>query len=149
MDLLTWRSKGLLTDSWIEYSMGTVTRSSFKSLFCEEFKCSPEDYEERAFWKFLYGHARFLAPVIRLVYPGFFLEDFKFIRYLGDSVDTRQVRADVLDFKDINLKRWRMLHGSLRIRVSGRKASRLALQLFGTVDQIDAPDSAQGGSSVQ
>ena len=47
--------------------------------------------------------------------PGFFLEDFKFIRYLGNVVDTRQARADVLDFKDINRKRWRILHGSLRI----------------------------------
>jgi hypothetical protein len=118
-------------------------------LFCEKFECSPENYEERAFRKFLYWHARFLAPVIRIVYPGFFLEDFKFIRYLGDSVDTRQARVDVLDFKDINRKRWRMLHGSLRIRVSGRKASRLALQLFGTVDQVDATASAQGGSNVQ
>ncbi|MGO8698656.1 MAG: hypothetical protein ACLQVY_13165 [Limisphaerales bacterium] len=129
--------------------MATVTRSSFKSLFCEEFKCPPEDYEAQAFRKFLYGHARFLAPVIRTVYPGFFQEDLKFIRYLGDSVDTRQARVDVLDFKDINRKRWRMLHGSLRIRVSGRKASRLALQLFGTVDQADAPASAQHGSVVQ
>jgi hypothetical protein len=86
--------------------------------------------------------------LIRIINPGFFLEDFQFIRYLGNAVDTRQARVDVLDFKDVNRKRWRILHGSLRIRVSGRKASRLALQLFGAIHQADPAAGPQRSRSA-
>jgi hypothetical protein len=109
-----------------------------KSLFCERFKCSPEDYEERAFRMFLYWHARFLVPVIRIINPDYFLEDFNFIRYLGDAMDVRQAKVDVLDFKDLDRKHWRFLHTSLRIRVSHRKARRFAFQLLGESGHADA-----------
>ncbi len=107
----------------------------FKSLFCEKYKCSPEDYEERAFRMTLYWHARLLAPVIRLVWPAFFEEDLKFIRYLAEAIDARQAKVDVLDFKDSDRKNWRLLHSGLRIRVSHRKARRIAFQIFGELRQ--------------
>ena len=108
-----------------------MAHATFKSLFCEQFGCSPAEYEERAFRKILYGHARLLAPVLRTLKPAFFVEDFNFIRYLGDAADFRQAKVDVLDFNDLQRKHWRLLHGSLRIRVSGRRARRLAFQLLG------------------
>jgi hypothetical protein len=114
-----------------------MARLPFKSLFCEKFKCSPEDYQERAFRMSLYWHARFLAPVLRAIKPAFFLDDFNFIRYLGDAMDARQAKVDVLDFKDMDRKHWRLLHSGLRIRVSHRKARRLAFQLFGEAAQPD------------
>jgi hypothetical protein len=114
-----------------------VARLPFKTLFCEKFKCPPEAFEERAFRTFLYWHARLLAPVIRIIKPDFFLEDFNFIRYLGDALDVRQAKVDVLDFKDTDRKNWRLLHTSFRIRVSHRKARRLAFQLFGVADQAE------------
>jgi len=109
----------------------------FKSLFCQKFECSPEHYEERAFGMFLYWHARFLAPVIRTIKPDFFVEDFKFIRYLGDALDVRQAKVDVLDFKDLDSKHWRLLHSGLRIRVSHRQARRIAFRLLGEAGQFD------------
>jgi hypothetical protein len=109
----------------------------FKSLFCERFGCSPEAYEERAFKTFLYWHARCLAPLVRAIDRDFFVEDFKFIRYLGDALDVRQAKVDVLDFKDLDRKHWRLLHSGLKIRVSHRKARRLAFRLFGEADQPD------------
>ena len=114
-----------------------MPRLPFKSLFCEKFKCPPEDYEERAFRLSLYPHARMLAPVIRAVYPGFFGEDIKFIRYLGEAMDARQAKVDVMDFKDTDRKNWRLLHSGLRIRVSHRKARRLAFRLFAEAGQMD------------
>jgi hypothetical protein len=115
-----------------------MARLPFKSLFCERFGCSPDDYEERAFRKFLYWHARFLVPVIRSFKPDYFLEDIKFIRYLGDALDVRQAKVDVLDFRDLNHKHWRFLHTGLRIRVSHRKARRIAFQLLGKPEWTDA-----------
>ena len=119
----------------------------FKSLFCERFRCSPEEYEERAFQKFLYSHARLLAPLVRAIHPDFFFRDFEFIRYLGDALDSRQAKADTLDFRDMDRKHWRMLHSGLMIRVSHRKARRLACQLLGKPEWTDAAFPAQQGGS--
>jgi len=114
-----------------------MSRLPFKTLFCERFKCPPEEFDERAFRMVLYWHARVLAPVLRIISPNFFLEDFNFIRYLGESLDVRQAKVDVLDFKDLDRKHWRLLHSGLRIRVSHRKARRLAFQLFGQAGQTE------------
>ena len=117
--------------------MSLIANMSFKSLFCEKYKCSPAEYEERAFRTVLYWHARLLAPLIRLVMPGHFQEDFKFIQYLGNAADARQAKVDVLDFKDVDRKHWRLLHSTFRLRVSHRKARRLAFQIFGEAGQFD------------
>ncbi len=109
----------------------------FKSLFCKKFGCSPEDYEGRAFRMSLYWHARLLAPALRAIYPAFFQEDLKFIRYLGEALDARQAKVDVLDFKDTDRKNWRLLHSGLRIRVSHRRARRIAFRLFAEAGQMD------------
>ena len=116
---------------------------SFKTLFCESFGCSPEDYPERAFREFLYWHARFLVPVVRAIKPDYFAEDFHFIRYLGEAVDVRQARVDAQDFKDYDRKYWRWLHSGLRIRVSHRKARRLAFQLLGKPEWTGAAAQSQ------
>jgi hypothetical protein len=117
-----------------------MARLTFKSLFCEKFGCSSEEYEERAFRMFLYRHARLLAPVIRTIRPDFFRDDFNFIRYLGEALDARQAKVDVLDFKDIDRKNWRLLRSGLRIRVSHRKARQIAFQVLGKLGQADAGD---------
>jgi hypothetical protein len=115
-----------------------MARLPVKSLFCERFGCSPEEYEERAFRKCLYWHAWFLAPLIRLVKPGFFVQDFKFIRYLGDSVGVREVGVDLAEFEDFNRGQPRFLRTGLRIRVSAQKAGRLAYRLIQAADKADA-----------
>jgi hypothetical protein len=119
----------------------------FKSLFCERFGCPPEEYEERAFRQFLYWHARILAPVVRLLKPDYFAEDFHFIRYLGEAADVRQARVDAQDFKDFERKNWRWLHSGLKIRVSHRKARRLAFQLLGKPAWINPANPAPQGRS--
>ena len=117
-----------------------MAKPPFKSLFCEQFGCPPADYEERAFQKFLYGHARWFAPVIRTINPDFFRKDFDFIRSLGEALDARQARADLLDFKDLDRKDWGWMHSGLKIRISGRKARRIAFRLLGKPDSVS--DSA-------
>ena len=102
----------------------------FQVLFCKRFNCPPSEYEERAFKKCLYWHAKLLAPVSRKLNPDFFAEDFKFIHYLGEASGSREVRASAADFHDTNLARRSLWRTSLRIRVSGRKAARLAQRLL-------------------
>ena len=83
-----------------------------------------------AFRKCLYWHARLLAPVVRRLAPDFFAEDFKFIHYLGAAAGVRDADVDVLNFRDVNLGKPSFWRTGWKIRVSGRKASRLVRELF-------------------
>ena len=105
-------------------------RQEFRLLVCQRFNCPTSEYEERVFRKCLYWHARWLAPVVRKLMPNFFAEDFKFIRYLGASTGLQEVSADLMNFRDANSGEPSSWRPTLKIRVSGRKARRMAKQLF-------------------
>jgi hypothetical protein len=107
-----------------------VATQQFQFLFCQRFRCPASAYELRAFRKCLYWHARLLAPVLRRLTPGFFAEDFKFIRNLGESTGVRDADVDVKNFHDVNSGKPSFWRTGWRVRVSGRKASRLARELF-------------------
>jgi hypothetical protein len=118
-----------------------VSRPQFSALFCQRFNCHASEYEERVFNHCLYWHAKLLAPVLRVVRPNFFAEDLKFIRYLGASTGVREAEIDLLNFRDANAGRGSFLRTNLKIRVSGRKAGRLAQRLFAEERRVDAkPD---------
>jgi hypothetical protein len=80
----------------------------------------------------------FLAPVIRKIRGDFFLEDFKFIHYLGASSGLREATTDVKNFNDVNRGSGNWLRSELKIRVSGRKANRITYELFQEARQADA-----------
>src|SRR5258708_33532548 len=107
-----------------------MATQEFRFLFCERFNCFPSEYAERAFRECSYWHARLLAPVLLQVKPKFFAEDFKFIRYLGEATDVREANANAADFQDANFARSWSWRRRLKLRVSGRKATRLAYGLF-------------------
>lgn len=62
--------------------------------------------------------------------PRLFADDLKFIRDLGDATDLTEAKASVEEFQDINFARRGFLRRRLKIRVSGRKAMRLARELL-------------------
>jgi hypothetical protein len=62
--------------------------------------------------------------------PDFFAEDLKFIRNLGAVTGLREAGAEAQDFHQVNRARPSFFRTGLRIRVSGRKATRLAQVLF-------------------
>ncbi len=114
-----------------------MATQQFQVLVCQRFNCPPSQYEERVFRKCLYWHARLLAPVVRRVKPDFFAKDLKFIRYLGASSSMREAGVDLLNFRDVNLGNPSFWRTGLKIRVSGRKASSLAHQLFAEERKTD------------
>jgi hypothetical protein len=128
-----------------------VAKQNFQLLVCQKFGCPPSEYEEKVFRKCLYWHARLLAPVVRRVTPDFFMEDFKFIRYLGDSTGLREINADLMNYRDANLGNPSFWRTGLKIRVSGRKASKLAQLLFVAEREakIQAIDDAPSPSGAQ
>ena|SRR5579872_3227279 len=103
---------------------------SFQELFCKRLSCSSKEYESRAFRVLLYSHAKCFAPTLRRLQPGFFAEDFRFIRDLGAATDLREVNASAADFQDRNGARRSFWRSRLKFRVSGLKAIHLAHELF-------------------
>ncbi len=102
----------------------------FQRLFCERFGCQLADYEEEMFRRCLYWHARLMAPLLRRFNSNFFTEDLRFIRYLGVSTAVREIYLDLMNFHDANMGRRNFWRTVFRLRVSGRKAARLAQSLF-------------------
>ena len=101
-----------------------------RSLFCERFACPPSEFEKRAFRKCLYPHARIIAPLLHWLKPGCFERDLLFAHYFGNAKDWQEATAEVvaLHYKDHIQPRF--ARKALRLRISGRKASKLAVKLF-------------------
>jgi len=87
------------------------------------------------FRRCLYWHAWLLAPLLRRLNPDFFTEDLRFIRYLGTSTGLREVSLDLMSFRDANLGRRNFWRTALKLRVSGRKAGKLAEKLFAEIPE--------------
>jgi hypothetical protein len=77
----------------------------------------------------LYPHARLLAPILRSFKPDFLSEDLKFIRFLGESEGFQEAQDCVADFRGTTRASRNILWRWCRIRVSGRKAGKLARRL--------------------
>ena len=107
-----------------------MPQTTFQSLCCEYFKCAPDQYEQRALRRFLYPHARLLAPLLHFLTPDLFSPDLKFIRRIGGASDLRDATNDVVDFNHVNTNGSGFLRTGLKLRVSGRNAGKLARQLF-------------------
>jgi hypothetical protein len=102
----------------------------FQSRFCKHFGCEPEGFEERAFRELLYRHLRVLSLILFKLKPSMFARDLKFIHRLGEADDLREALACAADFQDANLAKRNFFRNTLKIRVSGWKATRLAEKLF-------------------
>jgi len=103
-----------------------------KSLFCERFDCPPAAYEKRALRKCLYLHARIISPFLNLLNTDYFERDRVFIDYFGKAKDLTEVAAEVAALHYQDLTEPRFARKALRIRLSARKASKLARRLFPT-----------------
>jgi hypothetical protein len=114
------------------YLLLSVSAAQLQFLFCRRFHCDTSEFEERALRECLYWHARLLAPLLRKVQPHFFDKDLKFIRYLGATTDWDEAKTDINNFYLVNVGKPSFARTDLRLRVSGRKASRLARELFPT-----------------
>ena len=107
----------------------TSTRD-LRSLFCERFNCPPAEYEKRAVRKCLYLHARIIAPLLRWLSPGCFERDFVFVDYFGKAKNWQEVTAEVAALHYQDRSKPRFTRNALRLRISGRKANKLAAKLF-------------------
>jgi hypothetical protein len=117
-----------------------MSERRLQDLFCQRFRCSEQEYEEQAFRLCLYWHARLLEPALRVVNPSLFESDYKFIRYLGAATGWQEAKTDVNNFYVLNAGKPSFWREAFRLRVSGRKATKLARQLLaGVADAKNLP----------
>jgi hypothetical protein len=105
-------------------------KGDLRSVFCERFKCPPSEFEKRAFRKCLYFPAKLTAPLLRWLDPDWFERDLVLIRHLGDAKNWQQVMAELDAFHYREHLQPRYARNVLHLRVSARKANKLAFGLF-------------------
>jgi hypothetical protein len=110
--------------------MDAAPSQQIRLLFCQRYNCPAPKFEARALRKCLYWHARWLAPVVRLVKPRFFAEDLAFIHHLGEASSMEEIESALLHFRAVSLDHKSYLRIALKIRVSSRKAFQLVQELL-------------------
>ena len=108
----------------------TTAARDLKLLFCERFRCRPDEFEKRALGKCLYFPARMIAPLLRWFDPEWFERDLRFIRDLGKAENWQKVMAELDAFHYREHLQPSYVRTKLHLRVSARKANRLAFDLF-------------------
>jgi hypothetical protein len=101
-----------------------------RTLFCERFGCSPSNYEQRALRKCLYPHAKIIAPLLHWIKPGCLERDLDFINYLGSAKNWQEVKAGFAALQYQDSTEPSFARNALRLRISGRKAAKLAAKLL-------------------
>ena len=107
-----------------------MSSQQLRLIFCQRFNCAASEFEAKAFRKCLYWQARWLAPIVRMLKPNFFAEDFRFIRHLGEATNLEEAEVSLLSFRDVSLGRANFWRLGLKVRVSSRKAFQLVRELL-------------------
>jgi hypothetical protein len=111
-----------------------ATRSrTFKKMFCQRFKCSPEDYESRLFWGTLHRHAFPVAGLLSRMDPEFFREDEDLIRELAAAASHKEVIAELNRFFGRNVRDRNWLRKWFSLRISGKRVLKLSRKVFAPV----------------
>src|SRR5689334_6558837 len=108
------------------YSRSTLTTrvdKTFKSRFCNYYKCPEENFERVALLKVLHRRSLVIAWLILKFSPDFFATDFRILRQIGSVTsrnnlvaEARDIRNDYLRFNDYGLVR-----RFLTLRISGQR----------------------------
>lgn len=75
-----------------------MSDKTFQARFCQGHGISPEQYEAAILRRALYPHARWLAPLVRLVHPDHFAADLDLIRSVAKLTRLRDYNNEVQEF---------------------------------------------------
>lgn len=104
---------------------------NFKTAFCTRFEYPQENFEKRVFWNAMHPEARPMALLIRWLRPNFFASDLDCIRSIATAESRQEVRAIIASLQyDPTFNRG-FIRGFLRVRISGRRLSRIAARVLG------------------
>jgi hypothetical protein len=103
---------------------------NFKTAFCERFEHPHEHFENRVFWNAIHPEMKPVALLIRWLRPSFFASDMDCIRSIATAESKQEVRAIVASLQYDPAFNRGFIRGVLRIRISGRRLTRLAARVL-------------------
>lgn len=103
---------------------------TFQTVFCREFDCPPEAFEEQVFWKCLPSHAKIVARLLMGRRETFFREDFGLIREIASVACRDVVITELNRFHGRNLRDKNWARRLFKIRISGGKLRKLSVNLL-------------------
>lgn len=98
--------------------------ATLKEIYCQQHKCTVEQFQKRVFRQTLYPHARLVAPLILLFNYEFFSADRTLVSCVAEAENMKRVRNEVRDFFwDSENRGW--LRRAANIRISGQRLKNL------------------------
>ena len=105
-------------------------RITFRDACRSKLGISDEFFEERVLLKCLPRHYRLFGRIMWYLAPSYFEPDLIVIRDLANCTSEDEIRAEVNYYHDKKLSASGFGRKLLRFRMSGRRAIRLAIELF-------------------
>lgn len=106
-----------------------MNKASFGDLFCETYKCLPEEFREKVFWLCLYPQAILLARLIWHLNQAYFQPDVELVERVRTLTSSAAVRLELNGFR-YHHRSTGFFRGFLKVRISGQRLLNLADGLF-------------------
>lgn len=117
----------------------TALARDFREAFCRRYRCTPAEYERRAFWKTVQRHALVLIPAMGGFDRKLFAKDLEALRLLGRAVTTEDLEGVLAEFGGVNTVERSIRRRWLGMRISGARMARLFGELSTEIAQPAEP----------
>jgi hypothetical protein len=98
-----------------------VQAKTFKTLYCEVFRCRSEQFVQKLLWRSLHLRALPVALILKLIRPRFFRLDIQLIEEIGEAQGAMDVMAAINGFRQDCRSNNSFQHEDMRVRISGKR----------------------------
>ena len=102
---------------------------NLRTAYCQVYNCPVEEFEPRVLKQTLFGHARLIRAIVRIIRPESFYAEYLLVKQAGDKILISDVQLDV-DFYQHKYVTGFLLRESFKVRLSGRRLVSLARDVF-------------------
>jgi hypothetical protein len=117
--------------------------TSFAALYCAYRKIDQGDYDKAVLSETLYPHAKWVAPLVRALWPRHFVADHDFVEAVGKLRRFREFFNESEDFVH-HPDNAGFLRSTLNLRISSRRMRRLVREVLHP--ELSGLDKAQDQS---
>jgi hypothetical protein len=107
----------------------TMAALNFRTACCERFGCPDDRFERLVFFRCVHTHAALPAALVYFVAPSAFAWDIDLIRSVATAKSLLEFELELNRYVQF-LRPVGLLHGILRIRISGQKLMNLGREIF-------------------
>jgi hypothetical protein len=97
--------------------------TTFAELFCRQHRLPPQRFNQAMLRCCLYPRARFIQPLLAIIWPGHFKADYELISRVGRLTELGALDHEIGEFHDHPANRG-FLRRTLRLRISTKRLRR-------------------------